>query len=77
MERRLRKSKLMLEVERRHGRPLEVLLRELHVQTGNYVRVAEALGVQPATVYYWFRKFDIPLSRFVVPALPEKDSVPA
>jgi transposase-like protein len=62
-----RKSKLMLRIEEEQGRPLEVVLRERHRVLGNYAKVADELGVSPPTVYYWFRKFDIPLSQYVVP----------
>ncbi len=67
MDRKTRKSKLMLQVEGQHGKPLEVLLRERHRALGNYTLVAAELGLPAPTVYYWFRKFNIPLSRYVVP----------
>jgi transcriptional regulator with PAS, ATPase and Fis domain len=62
-----RKSKLMLRIEEEQGRPLEVVLRERHRALGNYTKVADELGVPSPTVYYWFRKFDIPLSQYTIP----------
>lgn len=80
VERRERKSPLMLQVEERFGQPLPDLLRERHRALGNYTLVAAELDLSAPTVYYWFRKFNIPLSRYVVPdfsAEAEKVEVPA
>lgn len=71
---RLRRSKQMLEVEAKYGKPLPELLRELHRELGSHHAVAEYLGIPSPTVYYWFRKFDVPLNRFMV---PEEVQVPA
>ncbi len=69
-----RKSRLILQVEEQYGRPIEELLRERHRALGNYVKVAEEIGVKPSTVYYWFRTLGIPLSQYVV---PDAEQVPA
>lgn len=71
-----RRTPLMRSIEERFGKSLPDLLRERHIALGNYTLVAEELGVPSATVYYWFRKFGVPLSRFVVPGEEaEKEAV--
>lgn len=75
--RKNRRTPLMRKVEERFGKSLPDLLRERHRALGNYVLVAEELGVPPATAYYWFRKFDVPLSQFMVPGEAEAEGVPA
>ena len=48
-------------VERRHGAPVEALLRRLYVNEGlTQEQVAIALGVGRDTVYAWMRKYGIP-----------------
>jgi hypothetical protein len=75
--RKNRRTPLMRRVEEQFGKSLPDLLRERHRVLGNYVLVAEELGVPAATVYYWFRKFDVPLSQFMVPTESDTDQVPA
>lgn len=48
-------------VERRHGAPVEVLLRRLYVERGmTQGQVAEALGVSVRSVVRWMAKYRIP-----------------
>lgn len=77
LRRRNRRTPLMRKVEEQFGKPLPDLLRERHRALGNYTLVALELGVPAPTVYYWFRKFDVPLSRYVVPGVPVAEEVPA
>lgn len=72
MERKERKSTLMLRIEQEQGKALPDLLRERHQALGNYTSVAEELGVPAATVYYWFRKFNVPLNQYMVPSGPQE-----
>lgn len=49
------KTRLMLEVEGRLGKPLEKLLPKLISELG-YVAAAKRLGVSKATLNYWLLK---------------------
>lgn len=72
---RLRRSTLMRAIEERYGKPLPDLLRERHQALGNYTLVAIELGIPAPTVYYWFKKFNVPLSRYVIPGTEEPQRV--
>ncbi|MBI4336417.1 MAG: hypothetical protein HY683_01110 [Chloroflexi bacterium] len=57
-----RKTKLMLRVEEKHGRPLEKLLPELVNERG-LSATAEELKVSKATLGYWLLKLGINVRR--------------
>ncbi|MFQ6029356.1 MAG: hypothetical protein ACE5Q6_17915 [Dehalococcoidia bacterium] len=59
---RVRKTKLMRQVEDKAQRPLETLLPELVNQLGLSHAAAE-LGVSPATLGYWMLKMGIQYRR--------------
>lgn len=52
------KSRAMLKVERRIGRPLEVFLAEAY-QAKTQNQIAEELGVSTASVSRWMQELDI------------------
>ena len=60
-----RKTKLMLRVEKDHGRPLEVLLPE-RVNDVGLSATAEELNVSKATLGYWLLKLGISVRRIAV-----------
>jgi len=49
----IRKTKAMLEAEKRLGRPLEEVLPEAYLRYGNLEKAGEALGIKPNTLYVW------------------------
>ena len=57
-----RKTKLMLRVEREHGRPLEKLLPEMVNERGLSTTAAD-LQVSKATLGYWLLKLGISVRR--------------
>lgn len=57
-----RKTRLMLQVEEKYGRPLERLLPELVNEKG-LSATAEELGVSKATLGYWLLKLGISVRR--------------
>ncbi len=60
-----RKTKLMLSVEKQHGRLLEELLPE-RVNDVGLSATAEELGVSKATLGYWLLKLGISVRRIAV-----------
>jgi hypothetical protein len=58
---KVRKAKLMREVEAKFQRPLEKLLPDLVNQRG--LSAAAELGVSPATLGYWMLKMGIQYRR--------------
>ncbi len=67
MEARVRKTKLMKEVEAKFQRPLESLLLDLVNQHGLSYAAGE-LGVSTATIGYWMLKLGIRYRRVAVTA---------
>ncbi len=67
MEARVRKTKLMKEVEAKFQRPLESLVLDLVNQHG-LSHAASELGVSTATVGYWMLKLGIRYRRVAVTA---------
>lgn len=65
MERKVRKSQLMLQIERSHQEPLEQLLPRLLNEKGPS-RTADFLGVSKATIGYWQLKLGISIARIAV-----------
>lgn len=59
------KSHLMLEIEGRYRRPLELLLPEKYNKIG-LLRMAEEMGISRGTLWYWFLKFGIKLRRVAI-----------
>ena len=57
-----RKTKKMIEVEDKFGRPLEKMLPDLVTENG-LVGTADYLGVSKATLGYWLLKLDIIVHR--------------
>ncbi len=57
-----RKSKLMRQVEQRYNRPLEQLLPEMYNQMG-LPAMAEEMGVNKGTLWYWLLKFGVNVRR--------------
>lgn len=68
---RIKKTKLMRNVEEQQGRPLEQLVPELVNQIG-MSRAAQQLGVSPATLGYWMLKMGIQYRRV---ALADGESI--
>lgn len=69
----IRKTPLMLEVERKHGnQPLELLLPRLYNEMG-LPRMAADFGIGKGTIWYWFLKFGINVRRIAV--APSQDIV--
>ena len=62
---RTRKTRLMLDVERRHGLPLEVLLPRL-INEISEGETARFLGVKRGTLGYWLLKLGIRMERVVL-----------
>ena len=60
-----RKSKKMLEVERRFGKPVERLIVE-GVEENGMAATAEELGVSKATFGYWMLKMTADVRRVVL-----------
>jgi hypothetical protein len=58
----VRKTRLMLQVEERYGRPLERLLPEMVNEKG-LSATAHELGVSKATLGYWLLKLGIQVRR--------------
>jgi hypothetical protein len=60
---------MMREIEKKHGEPIDLLLRRLYVAENLTMRqVAEQLGVgSDSTVWLWLLKFDIPARRWMLP----------
>ena len=54
-----RKTKAMLEIEERLGRPLEEVIPELYEEHGTEAGVAEALGITRHSLYFWRRMLGI------------------
>ncbi|MCS7207165.1 MAG: hypothetical protein NZ951_04410 [Dehalococcoidia bacterium] len=61
----VRKTRLMLQVEERYGRPLERLLPELVNEKG-LSATAHELGVSKATLGYWLLKLGIQVRRIAL-----------
>ncbi len=59
---RIKKTKLMRNVEEKHGQPLESLVPHLVNEVG-MSRAATQLGVSPATLGYWMLKMGIQYRR--------------
>ncbi len=57
-----RKSKLMRSVEDRYKRPLEQLLPEMYNDMG-LPAMAEEMGVNKGTLWYWLLKFGVSVRR--------------
>lgn len=56
-----KKTRLMLEIERRHGEPIESLLRRLYIDEGKTLaEVGEVLGLTESGVFRWMERFGIP-----------------
>ena len=64
---RIRKTRLMRQVEEKFQRPLEKLLPELVNQHG-LSHAASELGVSPATLGYWMLKMGIRYRRVALTA---------
>ena len=60
-----RKTKLMLQVERRYERTLEAMLPEM-VNEHGLSKTADQLGVSKATLGYWMLKLGISVRRVAV-----------
>ncbi len=58
----VRKTKLMMDVEKRYNKPLERLLPDLYNEKGLPAMAAE-LGVSKGTLWYWLLKFGINVKR--------------
>lgn len=61
----VRKTRLMLQVEERYGRPLEKLLPEMVNEKG-LSATAHDLGVSKATLGYWLLKLGIQVRRIAL-----------
>ena len=64
---RVRRTKLMRQVEDKFQRPLETLVPELVNQHG-LSHAADELGVSPATLSYWMLKMGIRYRRVALTA---------
>ena len=56
------KTRLMQEAEKRVGMPLEVAIPQLYNQYG-LVKAAEMMGVSHSTLWYWFMRFKVSITR--------------
>lgn len=55
------KTRLMLEIERKHGEPIESLLRRLYIEEGKTLsEVGEVFGMTESGVFRWMERFGIP-----------------
>ncbi len=62
-----KKTRRMRELEERFGKPIDELLREQYRSLGTLERVGQALGIGPATVWFWMFKFGIDRRQWVLP----------
>lgn len=58
----MRKSRMMLEVEEKHGEQLETLLPRLYNEMGLPAMVEE-LGLNKSTLWYWFLKIGMRIEK--------------
>ena len=58
----MKKSKLMIQVEKEKGQPLEAFLPDMITERG-LIASAEELGVNKATLGYWLLKMGIMVKR--------------
>lgn len=58
---KVRKSPAMLELEARHGKPVEQIVAEAVTAQGSVPLAAEALGLNLNTLYGWIRFLRIEL----------------
>lgn len=56
----------MQDVERRYGKPVREVLKDLFVQHGNINRVANELGVSQSTVSNWLMRLNMRLHTVVM-----------
>ena len=62
-----KKTRLMRQVEDQHHRPLEKLLPEMYNEMG-LTSMAEELGVNRSTLYYWLLRYGVRLQRVALAA---------
>jgi hypothetical protein len=55
----MRKTRGMLDLETKHGRPVERLMADALTQHGTIERAALSLGVNPATFYGWMMRLRV------------------
>lgn len=60
------KTKQMLEVEERLGKPLEQAIKEIYARRQTIAGLAEELGVKETTVYFWITDLGLELKKAIV-----------
>lgn len=75
---KVRKTRLMRDVEARFGEPIEQLLERMYVKENRTMReVARLLDIKSdSTVWFWLLKFGIPTRRWMLPQGESEDSPP-
>jgi hypothetical protein len=58
----MRKSRMMLEVEEKHGEQIETLLPRLYNEMG-FPAMVEELGINRSTLWYWFVKIGMRIEK--------------
>lgn len=64
----MRKSKKMLELEHRHGKPIEILVADAYTSQGSLARAAQSLGVNTTTLWDWMLRLRIQVKKVAVVA---------
>lgn len=73
---KVRKTRLMRDVETRFGEPIEQLLERMYIKENRTMReVARLLDIKSdSTVWFWLLKFGIPARRWMLPQADSEDS---
>lgn len=64
----MRKTRQMLQMEQRHGQPIETLIMNALTTQGSIQRAADSLNVHPATLYGWMIRLRIQVKKVAVVA---------
>lgn len=65
------KTKLMQEIENKHGKPIDAIIIELYIQHDEQQQVAAALGIERTTLYKWMQRLNLEEYTRVRPAIQE------
>jgi glycerol dehydrogenase-like iron-containing ADH family enzyme len=65
----VRKSRMMLEVEEKHGEQIETLLPRLYNEMG-FPAMVEELGINRSTLWYWFVKVGMRIKKVAISSSP-------
>lgn len=64
----MRKSRKMLELERQHGKPIEVLVTDALTSQGTIARAAASLGVNTTTFWGWMLRLRVKVKKVAIVA---------